>query len=245
MSTTTESMSGAWPSSRAGPDKRRLGRRAVDHDANRSSDLRLAPPLDDATAAVRMIRARRSVFTRAGTSSVSPNARVPSSCEYVNTPTWSNPMSLTKSARSSHVAFGLPGEADDERRAEGDVGDAAANASEQLVVGLPRARASHPPEDVSRRVLQRQVDVVADLLAFRHRVEHVVGDGRRVEVEQTNPARDRGRRSAGAAAARERRARRDRCRRTSCPARSAAVRARRGPRALRLPRRSNPRSRLR
>ena len=62
-----------------------------------------------------------------------------------------------------------------------------ANAREQLVVGLAIARTPHASQHVGRRVLQRQVDVLADLLALGHRVEHVVGDRRRIEVEQADP----------------------------------------------------------
>ena len=36
-------------------------------------------------------------------------------------------------------------------------------------------------------MLQRQIDVSADLLALRHRIEHIVGDRGGVEVEQPNP----------------------------------------------------------
>ena len=59
--------------------------------------------------------------------------------------------------------------------------------AEQLVVGLAVARPAHALQHVGRRVLQRQVDVAADLLALRHRLEHVVGDRGRVEIEQPDP----------------------------------------------------------
>ena len=36
-------------------------------------------------------------------------------------------------------------------------------------------------------VLQRQVDIPADFLAFGHRLEHIVGDRRRIEIEQADP----------------------------------------------------------
>ena len=66
-------------------------------------------------------------------------------------------------------------------------GDAGADPLEQTIVGLPRARPLHPLQHVVRRVLQRQVDVLADLVALRHRVERRVVDRRRVEVEQADP----------------------------------------------------------
>ena len=82
-----------------------------------------------------------------------------------------------------------------------------------------RAGALHALQDRIRRVLQRQVDVVADLVALGHR--------RQRRRRQSSSGRDRGAestrgrrpRSARAAGARARRARGGRCRRRSCPAR--------------------------
>jgi hypothetical protein len=36
-------------------------------------------------------------------------------------------------------------------------------------------------------MLKRQIDVSADLLAFRHRRQDIVGDRRGIQVEQANP----------------------------------------------------------
>ena len=58
---------------------------------------------------------------------------------------------------------------------------------QQLVVSVTVAGPSHPFEDISRGVLERQVDVAADFLAVRHRRQDVVGDRRRVEVEEPDP----------------------------------------------------------
>jgi tRNA A37 methylthiotransferase MiaB len=58
---------------------------------------------------------------------------------------------------------------------------------EQLVVGRPVPRAAHAAKHVRRRVLQRKVDVLADLLALRHRGEDVVGDCRGIEIQQADP----------------------------------------------------------
>ena len=58
---------------------------------------------------------------------------------------------------------------------------------QQFVVSVTVAGPSHPFEDLGRGVLERQVDVAADLLALRHRRQDVVGDRRRVEVEEPDP----------------------------------------------------------
>ena len=55
------------------------------------------------------------------------------------------------------------------------------------VVLASRARPLHPFQHRVRRMLQRQVDVLADLLAFRHRVQRRVVDRRGIEIEQPNP----------------------------------------------------------
>ena len=86
-----------------------------------------------------------------------------------------------------HVRVGLAGEPHDERRAERDPGHAAADAREQRIVGLSRPRALHPFEHGVRRVLQRQIDVLADLLAVGHGAQRPVVNRRRVQVEQTDP----------------------------------------------------------
>ncbi len=58
---------------------------------------------------VAISRSRRFRFTDAGTSSSHSPARVPSSCEYVKTPTWSKPTAVTKPLSSSKSASVSPG----------------------------------------------------------------------------------------------------------------------------------------
>ena len=96
-------------------------------------------------------------------------------------------MSATKLRELGEIRLCFSGEADDQRRAQRDTRHALADTGEQPVVGLAVARPAHALQDVGRGMLQRQVDVAADLLTLRHRLEHVVGDGRRIEIEQTNP----------------------------------------------------------
>ena len=59
---------------------------------------------------------------------------MPSSWEYVNTPTWSNALVADELAQLLDVRVGLAREADDEGRAERDAGNAVADAVEQRVV---------------------------------------------------------------------------------------------------------------
>ena len=72
------------------------------------------------------------------------------------------------------VCVRLAREADDEGRTERDARNPLPDPIEQPLVAGARARPLHPLEHRVRGVLQRQVDVLADLLALCHRVEHVV-----------------------------------------------------------------------
>src|SRR5688572_30944630 len=63
------------------------------------------------------------------------------------------------------------GEADDEGRAQRDAGNPAADAREQRVVDPAVARPPHPAQHVGGGVLQRQVDVPADLRSEEHTSE--------------------------------------------------------------------------
>ena len=92
-----------------------------------------------------------------------------------------------KRAQLVDIGLGFAGEADDERGAERDAGDPLANAREEPVVGLARAGALHALEHGVRRMLQRQIDVVADLVALRHRRERVFVNRRRVQIEEADP----------------------------------------------------------
>ena len=96
-------------------------------------------------------------------------------------------MSATKPSSSAKSASVSPGKPTMSVVRSVTSGTAVADPRQQRVVGAAVAGPPHPLEDVRRRVLQRQVDVAADLLALRHRREHVVGDRGRVEVEQPDP----------------------------------------------------------
>src|SRR5215204_90516 len=78
-------------------------------------------------------------------------------------------------------------EADDERGAKRDARYASPDAVEELFVRGTSAGPLHPLEDAIGRVLERQIDVEAQLLALRHRFEYVVADRGGVEVEHTHP----------------------------------------------------------
>ena len=86
------------------------------------------------------------------------------------------------------VVFRFARESGDERRADGDARDAVADVLNQPphrgAVALAAHGAQHPVADV----LQRHVDVRADLLLAGDRIEQLVGDVTRVVVEQPDPA---------------------------------------------------------
>jgi hypothetical protein len=94
---------------------------------------------------------------------------------------------LDKRLERFELVGGLAGEPDDERGPEGDPGDPRSDPVQEAPVGGAGTGTSHPFQDTRRRVLQRQVDVLADLVALRHRVQHVVGDRGGVEVEHPDP----------------------------------------------------------
>ena len=78
-------------------------------------------------------------------------------------------------------------ETDNEGRAQGDAGHRLADVIEQTVVLLPRPGPFHPLQDGIGRVLQRQVDVLADMLALGHRRKRVIADRRGVQIEEPDP----------------------------------------------------------
>src|SRR5262249_59365478 len=85
------------------------------------------------------------------------------------------------------ISLGFARKADDERRSERDAGDGRANVVEQAIVLLSGAWPFHPLQHRVRRMLQRQVDVLADVLAFRHRRQRLVVNRGGGEGEQAGP----------------------------------------------------------
>ena len=85
------------------------------------------------------------------------------------------------------VWSGLARKPDYERRPERDARHAGTNPVQQRVVLLPRAGPLHAPEDGVGGMLERQIDVLADAVALRHRGQRFIADRRRIEVEQANP----------------------------------------------------------
>ncbi len=84
--------------------------------------------------------------------------------------------------------FGLAGEADDERGAQGQVGDGAAHFRDRAQEDVGSAAALHALQHRGRGVLQRHVHVGADFFVLRDRVEQLAGDFVGIGVEKTHPA---------------------------------------------------------
>src|SRR5947207_11170125 len=70
------------------------------------------------------------------------------------------------------LGVGLAREADDQVGRQREVRDGCAELGDEPQVALPRVRAAHRLEHACRPRLQRQVRVLADGLAFRHRRDH-------------------------------------------------------------------------
>ncbi len=86
------------------------------------------------------------------------------------------------------IFFGLAGEAGDEGRADGDAGDALAQLEHQLALVRRRDIPAHRRQHAVRGVLERDVDVLADMRQFGDRVDHLVGEVGRVGVHEPHPA---------------------------------------------------------
>src|SRR5581483_2781750 len=82
----------------------------------------------------------------------------------------------------------LAGEADDEGRADGDIGRGSAEIGQQLQIALIAHRAAHRAQHRVVGVLQRHVNIVTDLRSRRYRLYDTPIDARRVAVEQAYPA---------------------------------------------------------
>ena len=92
------------------------------------------------------------------------------------------------SSKMFKVAERLAGEADDEAGAEGDAGDGGANFLEGLQEDIGAGAALHGFEHGGRGVLERDVEIFADVVVLRDGVEQLAGDAVGVGVEEAEPA---------------------------------------------------------
>ena len=86
------------------------------------------------------------------------------------------------------IAERLAGEADDEAGAEGDAGDRGANLLEGLQEDLGARAALHSLENFGRGVLERHIEILADVVVFRDGLEQAAGDAVRICIEKPQPA---------------------------------------------------------
>ena len=115
-------------------------------------------------------------------------ARVPGRGEYWNVYAWSNRARRTTSSVSSEVLLGLAGEPDDDVGAHRDVRDGGADPLEPAEVALAPVRTLHRLQHAVRSRLEREVDVLAHLVALGHRVDHVGREVVRVRAREPDPA---------------------------------------------------------
>src|SRR5690606_8900107 len=85
------------------------------------------------------------------------------------------------------ILVGLSWKADDERAPQGDPGDPGADLFDEPVDQGPVSLAPHPPQDAVGRVLQRELDVLADLRLVRDDVDNLVAQVGRIRVEHPQP----------------------------------------------------------
>ena len=77
--------------------------------------------------------------------------------------------------------------ADDERGAEGEVGDLGAHALHELALAVGPVAAAHELEHAVAGVLQRHVDVGQHLGMVREELDELFGELLGIEVEQAQP----------------------------------------------------------
>src|SRR5205085_1515944 len=85
------------------------------------------------------------------------------------------------------LLLGLAGETDDEGRADGDAGDPGADAGDECLDVFARSLAPHEFEHARMDVLERNVDVAADVAARGDAGDEFVAPMRGMGVEQANP----------------------------------------------------------
>ena len=94
---------------------------------------------------------------------------------------------LDEVAQRVVLGIRLAREADDERRADRHAGDALAQLLDQRAHLLLCVGAAHAAQHGVVRMLQRQVDVLADLRLARNRLDELVAEVLRVAVERADP----------------------------------------------------------
>src|ERR1035438_5117378 len=109
-----------------------------------------------------------------------------------------NRVHIRKKPSSSGLPAGMPvfggfaGEAHDEAGADGDAGNGAADALDQLEENIARSSALHALKDAGAGVLERHVDVLGERGVFGDGVEQALGDLIRIGVEEADPLLGRG-----------------------------------------------------
>ena len=96
---------------------------------------------------------------------------------------------LDELAQLLKIGIGLAREADDKRRANPNAGHRFSHPLHQPQEYIARRAALHSLQDVGAGVLQRDIDVAANLVVLGDRIQQALADAVRVGIEKTNPAR--------------------------------------------------------
>ena len=90
-------------------------------------------------------------------------------------------------AKLIEVFFGFTREADDERRAQGEVGNGATHLFDRFQEDVGVGATLHALQHVGGGVLQRDIDVIRDLRVIRDSLQQALGDLVGISVEETYP----------------------------------------------------------
>jgi hypothetical protein len=85
------------------------------------------------------------------------------------------------------VLVALAGKSHDEGRANGDAGHALSNAADQSLIRVAIPAPPHASQHAAAGVLERDVEVLADVRALGHHAQQLVGDRGRVAIHEANP----------------------------------------------------------
>src|SRR5208282_5003474 len=86
------------------------------------------------------------------------------------------------------VRGGFAGEADDEGCTQSDAGHRSAHLLQSLLENLSSRPALHPLQNVGRSVLQRHVEIFANVVVLRDRFEQLSRNSVRISVKEAQPA---------------------------------------------------------
>ena len=106
----------------------------------------------------------------------------------MKTPSQSNFASLDELGQNIKIVNRFARKTRDERGAQNDAGNGGANFFESLEEDFRAAAALHALQDFRRRVLERQVEILADVVVASDGVKKIIRNAIGIRVEKAEPA---------------------------------------------------------